>query len=142
MLTLRDGERTPWDNNGSLMVYQRLSRINSGNHTLLTFNQMEDQPISDVPQLTLDGGNYSNTKIPLLSMKEEKLWTFYQTEMLRTKTSKYIPNMEESTNNGILSMLTNGKVNQERESSMKNSVYMLKDHFMLSLNSKQIDTLK
>jgi len=63
MSILRDGERTPWDNNGISMVYQRLSRISNGNHTLLIFKAMEPLQISDVPQLTLDGGNFSDTKM-------------------------------------------------------------------------------
>jgi len=67
-------------------------------------------------------------------MKEEKLWTFLPIEMLRTKISKSKINMEESTNNGISSMLTNGKVNQEKENSMKNLVYTSKDLSMLFLN--------
>jgi hypothetical protein len=112
MSILRDGERTPWDNNGILMEFQRLSKISNGNHTLLIFKAMEPLQISDVPQLTLDGGNFSDTKMPLSQTKEEKLWTFHQIKMLRTKTSKSKINMEESINNGTSFMLTSGKVNQ------------------------------
>jgi hypothetical protein len=42
MLSSRDGETTPKLNNGTSMEFQRPSRITTGNHTHLIFNQMVD----------------------------------------------------------------------------------------------------
>jgi hypothetical protein len=61
-------------------------------------------------------------------MKEERLWMFQEAKMLKTKTSLSGTNMAESTSNGMLSTLTNGRVNQRRENSTKTSVFMLRDH--------------
>jgi uncharacterized protein YcbK (DUF882 family) len=41
----------------------------------------------------------------------------------------------------MLSMLTNGRVNPERENSMKNSDSTFKDHSSLFLNCQAIDIL-
>jgi hypothetical protein len=61
-------------NNGTSITFQRQSRTTNGNHTLLTSNLMEDQPISDAPLPTQDGGNSSDTKEPTLSMKDQRYW--------------------------------------------------------------------
>jgi hypothetical protein len=42
-------------------------------------------------------------------------WMFKELLMLKTETSWSIKNTEESTSNGTLSMLMNGRVNQEME---------------------------
>jgi hypothetical protein len=60
-----DGERMLLDNNGSSMKSQRLSRITNGKLTHLTSKEMEHQLTSDVPLPTQDGGNSSDTKMPL-----------------------------------------------------------------------------
>jgi hypothetical protein len=74
MSTLEDGERMPWDNNGTSMESQRLSRIIFGRLILLISRATVDQAISDVPLPTQDGGNSSDTEVPLLSMRDQKLW--------------------------------------------------------------------
>jgi hypothetical protein len=76
-----------------------------------------------------------------LLMKKERLWTSMVTLMLNRETLKSIQNTEESTNNGTSSMLTNGKVNQEKENSTKTSVSMLKDHSISSHNYHPTDIL-
>jgi hypothetical protein len=73
------------------MESQRPSRTTTGNLIHLTFNQMVDQPISDVPLPTQDGGKSSDTKEDILSTKKERLSKFKirkKTLMLRTETSK------------------------------------------------------
>jgi hypothetical protein len=69
---LGGGERTHLPSNGISMESPRLSRTTNGNHTLLTFNQTEDQAISDAPLLTQDGGNSSDMKVDSLSTKKER----------------------------------------------------------------------
>jgi len=51
----------------------------------------------------------------------------------KEETSLPTPSMVKSTSNGRLSMLMNGKVNQEKENSMKSTDSTLKDHSMLFL---------
>jgi len=50
--------------------------------------------------------------------------------------------MIESHNNGMSSMLMNGRVNQERENSMKNMDFTSKDHSTSNLPLELTDTLK
>jgi hypothetical protein len=65
MFGSEDGERILLDNNGSSMKSQRLSRITNGSLTHLTSKEMEHQLMSDVLLPTQDGGNSSDTKVPL-----------------------------------------------------------------------------
>jgi hypothetical protein len=53
--------------------------------------------------------------------------------MLKTETSLSGTNTERLTNNSISSMLTNGRVNQLRDNSIRDSVSTLKDHSTLLL---------
>jgi hypothetical protein len=92
-------------------------------------------------QSTQDGGRCSDGRHHSLSMKKERYWTSMVTLMLNRETLKSIQSMEESTNNGTLSILTNGRENQERENSMKNLDSTLKDHSTLFLNFQPTDTL-
>jgi hypothetical protein len=59
-------------NSGTSMRSPRPSRITTGRATHLTFKEMEDLPISDVPLPTQDGGNSSDTKDLKLSTREER----------------------------------------------------------------------
>jgi len=59
----RDGERTLLLSNGTSMRFQRHSRTTTGSPTHLTFRATVDQPTSDVPLPTQDGGKCSDTKI-------------------------------------------------------------------------------
>jgi hypothetical protein len=52
-------------------------------------------------------------------MRKAKSWKSQEMLILKTETSKLDPSMEESTSNGILSMLMNGRVSQEKENLMK-----------------------
>jgi len=72
MSTSEDGERMLRVNNGISMVFQRPSRITSGRLTHLTSNQMEAHQTSDVLLPTQDGGNFSDTRVLLLPMREER----------------------------------------------------------------------
>jgi hypothetical protein len=115
MSGLRDGERMLKHNNGSLMEFQRPSRTTTGNLTHLISNQMEDLQTSDVLQLTQDGGNSSDTKIPLSPMKKERFWKFKEILMQKTETSLLETKELQSTNNGTLFMLMNGKESQRKD---------------------------
>jgi hypothetical protein len=53
--------------------------------------------------------------------------------MLKTETSLSGTNTERLTNNSISSMLTNGRVNQLRDNSIRDSVSTLKYHSTLLL---------
>jgi hypothetical protein len=70
---------------------------------------MEDQPMSDAPLLTQDGGNSGNLKVDTLSMKKERFLKFKiktSTLMLKTETFKLTTEVaRNSDNNGTLSML-------------------------------------
>jgi hypothetical protein len=109
---------------------QRLSRIITGSHIHLISNPMVVQPTLDAQLPTQDGGNFSDIKMLLLSTREERLSKFKEILILKTETFKLPIRMEILTNNGTSSMLMNGKENQEKESSTKNSDSMLKDHSM------------
>jgi hypothetical protein len=52
----------------------------------------------------------------------ERSWMFTAIEMMNKETSLFGRSTEVSTNNGILSTLKIGKMNQPRESSTKTSV--------------------
>jgi hypothetical protein len=71
-----DGDTTLELNNGSSMESPRLLRTITGNHTHLIFNQMVDQPTSDVPLPTQDGGNSLDMKVDSLSMRKERFLKF------------------------------------------------------------------
>jgi hypothetical protein len=58
-----DGELIPEPNNGTSMVFQRPSRTTTGNLTHLISNLMVDQPTSDVPLPTQDGGNSGDMRM-------------------------------------------------------------------------------
>ena len=141
MLPSRDGERMSNNNNGTLMKSPRPSRTTTGSLTHLTSKATEDLQISDVLQLTQDGGNSSNTKMPLSPMRKERLWKFKEMLMLKTETLLSTIKELQSTNNGTLFMQMNGKENQQRVNSIQSSVYLLKDHSILFHRCLQIDTL-
>jgi len=61
--------------------------------------------------------------------------------MLKTETSRSMLNTVESTNSGTSSMLMNGRENQLRVNSMRNSVSLLKEISTLFLNYQKTDTL-
>ena len=60
--------------------------------------------------------------------------------MQKTETSSSGTSTESLINNGMLSILMNGKENQERVSSTKDLDSMLRDHSTLSLNYHLTDT--
>jgi hypothetical protein len=69
-----DGELTQLLNNGTSMRSLRLSRITTGNRTLLTSKEMELLQMLDVQQLTLDGGKFSDMQaISLRTIKVKYL---------------------------------------------------------------------
>jgi hypothetical protein len=95
----------------------RLSRTTTGNLTLLTFKETVDQPTSDVPLQTLDGGKSSELRKDSLSTIKErslKFKTKKKPQMLKTETLWLTPETRISDNNGRLSMLTN-TLSQRRE---------------------------
>jgi hypothetical protein len=57
---------------------------------------------------------------------------FIKEKILRTRQSKFGPKIKDLANNGTLSMLTNGREIQRRVNSTNTSVFMLKDHSILS----------
>jgi hypothetical protein len=66
---------------------------------------------------------------------------FQEEEIKSNKTLSSGESTERSTNSLILSMLMNIQMSQRRESLMKCSDFMLRDHSILSHNCQHIDTL-
>jgi hypothetical protein len=130
----------PWVNNGISMESLKLLRITYGRLTHLTFKATVDQIILDALLPTQDGGNFSDTKIPTLSTREERLSKFKVILIKRTGTLKSRIRTTESTNNGTLSMLTSGRENQVKESLTRSSDFTLKETSMSYLNSQTTDT--
>ena len=123
-----------WVNNGTLMKYPRLSRVNNGSHIHLIFKEMEPLPILDAQLQTQDGGKCSNMRDNLLPTRKERSFTSRVMSMLKIETLKLKTRTMESTSNGILYTLMNGRVNQERESLTRSSVSTLIEPSMLFLN--------
>jgi hypothetical protein len=72
MSGLRDGERMLRINNGDSTIVQRPSGISNTTTCHLIYIQKEEATISDVTLLIQDGGNFLDTKMAMLSMKEER----------------------------------------------------------------------
>jgi len=136
----RDGEPTPDNNNGSSMRSQRPSRTTTGSLTHLTSNPMEDQPTSDVQVPTQDGGNFSDTKEPQLSMREERSLRSKVELTTKTETLESTLKRMPSTNNGISSMLMNGRESQQRDNLMRDSDFMSKEISTLFQSFHRTDT--
>jgi hypothetical protein len=128
--------------NGDSMKSPRLFSICTGRTMLLKSNPMEDQAMFESPQVsTQDGGNSSDQTVLSSLMIKERSSMFKVLLMLKTETLLFTPNMERSTNNGILSTLINTQKSQRRVSSTKTSVSMLKDHSTLSQKWDKTDIL-
>jgi hypothetical protein len=76
-----------------------------------------------------------------LQTKEARYWKFKATLILKTETLVFRRNQMDSTNIGILSMLTSGKENQVKENSMKSSDFTSKEISMLFHNYLKTDIL-
>jgi hypothetical protein len=107
------------------------------------FNPMVDHLTSESHQVsTPDGGRCSDMSTTLLSsMIMERLWTCRKMLTWKTEMLKYKTFMENSTNNGMSSMLTNYQQSQRRESITANSDFLFKDHSTSSQKWVNTDTL-
>jgi hypothetical protein len=141
MSGLEDGERTPRVSNGSSMRNPRLSEINNGSHAPLIFKETEHQPMLELIEQTAIGGKCSRLKVLSSEISRVRYLMSKVESMESRKTSLFIQLMEESTNSGTLSTLTNGRVSQEKESSMRSSDSMSRETSTLSQNCHNIDTL-
>jgi hypothetical protein len=104
---------------------------------------MEDQQMSDAPQLTQDGGKSGDMRVALLLMikvKFSKLKTKNLTQMLKTETFKSTLRETISDNNGRSFMLTI-ILSQRRENSMSDSDSLLKETSTLCQPCQVEDTL-
>jgi len=128
-------------NSGTSMRSPRLSRTTTGNPTLLTSNPTEDQATLDALPLTQDGGNSSDTKEFQLSMRKARSLKSKAMLIKKTETLVSTHRTMESTNNGILSMLMNGRENQERENLTRSSAFMLREISTLFHNCQRTDIL-
>jgi hypothetical protein len=86
------------------MVSPRPSRTTTGNLIHLTSKEMVAHPTSDVLLPTQDGGNSSDTKVPLSSMRKVRLLKFKVELTKRIETLESILKRMLSINNGISSM--------------------------------------
>jgi hypothetical protein len=107
----------------------------------LIYKQTEAQATSDVTQPTQDGGNSSRSKVLQLGMRKERSWKFKEELILKIETLESTLNKISSINNGTLSMLMNGKENQLRDNSMKDSDSMLRETSMFNLLFQETETL-
>jgi len=123
----RDGERM-WDNNnGTSTRSPRPSRTTTGSLTHSTSNPTVAPQTSDAPLPTQDGGRCSDWRELTSQTREERFWKSKEVLMLRTETLVLTLCKTKSTNNGISSMLMNGRENQLRANLTKDSAYMLKE---------------
>jgi len=137
----RDGEPTPDNNNGSSMRSQRPSRTTTGSLTHLISNQTEVQPTSDVLPLILDGGKCGDSKIAMLPVKRAKFWKYKEVLIVKTEILLSIQRkIMKSTNNGISSMLMNGRESQQRDNLMRDSDFMSKEISTLFQSFHRTDT--
>lgn len=95
-------------NNSTLTKSQRQSNQTNGNICLSQWLEIT----LELFQLTPDGSNFSDINHLMLSTKEERWWMFKEDMIEMVKTSLCTRNMEDSTNNGILSMLMKCQQNQ------------------------------
>jgi hypothetical protein len=103
---------------------------------------MVEALISDAQLPTQDGGKSSEDKELIWLMTKERLSKFKVELTLKTETLlQVIETTMLSTNNGISSTLINGRENQLRVNSIRDSVSMLKETSTLSHNFQTIDTL-
>jgi hypothetical protein len=107
----------------------------------LTSNPTEDQPTSDAPLPTQDGGNSSNTKDQLSLTREERFLKLLEKLTVKTKTSVLTHRLMKFTNSGIFFTLMNGKENQSKENLMKDLDSTSKEISTLSQLSQIRDTL-
>jgi hypothetical protein len=121
------------------MESQRPSRTTTGNPIHLTFRATVEVPTSDALPLTQDGGKSSDTKVLMLSMRKERLLKSRVDSIMKTETSLSETETIRSTNNGILFTLMNGRENQLRDNSTRDSDSMLKETSTSNLNFQTTD---
>jgi len=106
----RDGETMLKLNNGTLIVFQRLSRTTTGSPTHLISKVMVVQLTLDAQPPTQDGGKSSDMKADSSSTRKERLLKFKirtSTQMLKTETSRLPTEVLISDNNSRLFTLIN-----------------------------------
>jgi hypothetical protein len=122
--------------NGDLMRRPSSFIMCTGRTTLWKSMEMEVIHTSDPQQQrTPDGGKCSDLKVPTseVSINPNTLMSKDPPTLKEDTSNVMKPRVERSINNGTLSTLTNGRVNPQRENSMKNSDSTSKDHSMLFL---------
>jgi hypothetical protein len=118
----------------------RPSRITTGSLIHSTSNLMVDQTTSDALPLTQDGGRCSDSRVLMLLTREERFLKLLEVLTRKIEILESTIETIKSINNGISSMLINGKENQPRVNSTIDSVFMLKETSMLYQLSQIIDT--
>jgi hypothetical protein len=113
-----DGELTPRLNNGTSMVSQRPSRTTTGSHTHLISNPTVDQPTSDVPLPTQDGGKSGETKVVSLSMRKERYLRFKtkKTTLIWNQETFKLETEEKTSDNNGKSYMSMNTLSQRRVS--------------------------
>ena len=128
---LEDGSRVmPLMLNGYLMKEPKPLETTTGRLMLWKSIPTEDIHISELLLLkTQDGGKCSDMKVDTSPMSTERLSMFKERLTQKEDISNVTrTRINKSINNGTLSTLMSGRVNQEKESSMKNMVCTSKDH--------------
>jgi hypothetical protein len=128
-------------NNGSLMIGQRLSRVNNGVIGLLTFKETVVQPIYNAIPLTQDGGRSLDTRTTSLSTPRPRLLLSQVDSITRTETLSLNQELERSIKSGESFTLTSTRRSQPRVNSTRSLDFTLKETSMLFHNYQIIDTL-
>jgi len=111
MFRSEDTSKTERLKNGSLIQFQRLLRVTTGNH----IPSISKVITLDANQLIQDGGNSLDTKEHSLSTNRVRYSMLLEVLTKRIEMSLVIQSMEESTSNGISSMLMNIRESQPRD---------------------------
>jgi hypothetical protein len=122
------------------MKSQRPSRTTTGNLTHLISKATVEALTLGALLLTQDGGRCSDLKVAMLSTIKERYWKSKEAMTMRTETLVSTIETTRSTSNGILSTLINGRVNQPRVNSTRDSVFTLKEISTLFQHSQVENT--
>lgn len=142
ILLLEDGEITLRPSNGISIQSPRQLDLNNGRIVPLKFKAMVEVQIWELLLLSIqDGGRCLECKELSSQMNVARLLMFKEELIQKIETLLFTINTEKSTNNGTLSMLMNGRENQQRVNWMKISVFMLRETSMLLLSYPLTDIL-
>jgi hypothetical protein len=124
------------------MKSQRPLETTTGRTTVLISNLTVVLPTLEQPLVsTQDGGSYSDSKMDMLPMKEERSLKSKVISMLRTETSLLETKTVRLDKDGESSMLMNMRRSQPRVNLTRSSAFTLKEISILFHHYQTKDTL-